>query len=160
MNIFFLDIDPTSAAKALCDKHVVKMTLETAQILSTVQRAALRDAAHPLLYKATHANHPCVKWAGSSAAAYHWTLRLFLALCAEYSFRYGRVHASARLRPLLVNAPSLPERDWEDPPLCMPDSYKRPGSAVESYRDYYSNDKRRFAAWKKNRPPPYWWTGE
>ena len=35
MNIFILDYNPTNCARMHADKHVVKMVLETAQILST-----------------------------------------------------------------------------------------------------------------------------
>ena len=51
MNIFYLDPDPVAAAQMQCDKHVVKMALETAQILSTVLGGP---------YKPTHAKHPSV----------------------------------------------------------------------------------------------------
>ena len=38
MNIFYLDRDPVIAAQMMCDKHVVKMILESAQMLSTAHR--------------------------------------------------------------------------------------------------------------------------
>lgn len=60
MNIFVLSLDPFEAASMQCDKHVVKMVLETAQILSTV-KTLLNEEGAP--YKPTHVNHPCVTWA-------------------------------------------------------------------------------------------------
>ena len=38
MNRFIIDHDPIQIAQSLCDKHVVKMPLEEAQMLSTVVR--------------------------------------------------------------------------------------------------------------------------
>lgn len=61
MNIFRLDNDPISAAIYQCDKHVVKMCLETAQLLSTTHRVLDGEEASPVLYKATHKNHPSAR---------------------------------------------------------------------------------------------------
>ena len=38
MNIFVLDENPVIAAKMACDKHIVKMILESAQMLCTAKR--------------------------------------------------------------------------------------------------------------------------
>lgn len=38
MNIFYIDEDPKEIAKALVDRHIVKMPLESAQMLSTAHR--------------------------------------------------------------------------------------------------------------------------
>ncbi|MBN2080871.1 hypothetical protein JW859_01565 [bacterium] len=101
MNIFVLHTDPVRAARYHCDRHVVKMTLETAQLLSTAlavenpaQAAQLQ--ATGLIYKPTHQNHPCSRWAAESLANFRWLARLGLALADEYSYRYsGRVHKSS-----------------------------------------------------------------
>ena len=38
MNIFYVDKDPKTAAKMMCDKHIIKMILESAQMLCTAKR--------------------------------------------------------------------------------------------------------------------------
>ena len=80
MNIFVLDASPLRAAEMHCDKHVPKMVLETAQIMSTV----LNEKGLKGAYKSTHKNHPCTVWAGQSFANYMWTMALGMALGLEY----------------------------------------------------------------------------
>lgn len=92
MNIFYTSDCPIECARYLDDKRVVKMCLETAQMLSTALReyCAIDDA----LYKSTHRNHPCNIWVRECQANYEWTVEHFKALCSEYTKRYGKVHAS------------------------------------------------------------------
>lgn len=88
MNIFIVDQDPVIAAQSLHDRHIVKMCLETAQILCTV--AHQRGIAAP--YKPTHANHPCTVWAGATWQNCYWLGVHGIALCREYTRRFGKVH--------------------------------------------------------------------
>ena len=90
MNIFVVSPEPRDCAEALDDIRLRKMALETAQILSTVLGVG---------YRKTHAAHPVVKWAGSTAPRTAWTLRLFSALGAEYGFRFSKQHKSLLLLP-------------------------------------------------------------
>ena len=87
MNIFYLDKDPKKCAEMHCDKHVVKMILEYAQLLSTAHRVLDGNewADHVGLYKATHKNHPSAIWARESAGNYFWLNKLFQELCKEYT---------------------------------------------------------------------------
>ena len=64
MNIFMLHQEPQIAAQYHCDKHVVKMILESAQLLCT----ALNEAGVPMPYRVTHKNHPCSIWVRESRA--------------------------------------------------------------------------------------------
>jgi hypothetical protein len=96
MNIFVLSVLAHTAAKMHCDKHVVKMILESTQILYTVLHVAGVDIPRRKdlsVYKATHAKHPCVMWAVASRAHCQWLLQMALRLCAEYNERYCKVHA-------------------------------------------------------------------
>jgi hypothetical protein len=93
MNIFVTSIDPVACAKALDDKRLVKMVLETAQLLSTVHRR-FNTAIADMVYKPTHQYHPCSVWLAQSLGNYDWLLAHFNALCAEYTYRYGRKHMS------------------------------------------------------------------
>ena len=93
MNIFVTDICPKQSAINLCDKHVVKMTLESAQMLCTAQHLMASNPSD-LLYKPTHENHPCNVWTRLSSCNYHWLFKHFQHLATEYTFRFGKVHAS------------------------------------------------------------------
>ena len=176
MNIFYLHEDAKTCAQQHVDKHCVKMILEYAQLLSTAHRVldgtectvlsktgrkkmtytlpdVERDA---LLYKATHPNHPSAKWARHTAANYGWLYRLFRELCAEYTFRYGKVHLTdTKLSKLLKNPPkNIPSGEFSPPWRAMPDDYKV-DDTMQSYRNYYNGAKTNMFSWK-NRPTPDW----
>lgn len=143
MNIFFLDRDAKTAAQSHCDKHVVKMILETAQLLSTAHHV-LDEQVTDQLYRKTHVNHPSAKWVRSGLSQYQWSYQLFVHLLDEYTYRYEKTHATSRLWALLLIPPANLPRNagWADPPTCMPDEFKVP-DVVDSYRYYYSIGKRR-----------------
>jgi hypothetical protein len=141
MNIFYLDEDPRKAAELQYNKHVVKMILETAQILCTAHHCVNgEDADVP--YKSTHKNHPSTRWARRSAENYTWLYRHFIALCGEYTRRYGRTHLSYTKCKDKVNM--LPggilETGLTEMPQCMPDEYKDKCS-VQAYWNYYIGEK-------------------
>lgn len=153
MNIFVLDNDPIKAAEQQCDKHVVKMILETAQMLCSVHPNG--DAP----YKRTHYNHPCTIWSRQSLDNYEWLLLHGLSLSGEYRKRYGRQHKSEKvIKWCMENIPQLPRLGITKQPLCMPNQFKT-GSVVQSYRNYYNGDKSRFAEWKHGNTPS-WFTGK
>lgn len=153
MNIFVLDNNPKAAAEYHNDKHVVKMILETAQILSTINHKYGVEAP----YKATHANHPCVLWAQETSANYTWLVTLGFALCEEYTHRYNKIHkCSAVLAALAFPPDDLPVADRTPFAQAMPDDCKNP-DAVTAYRDYYIKYKHNLASWK-NRSAPAWIT--
>lgn len=152
LNIFFVDENPETAAQMLCDKHVVKMVLETAQLLCSVHY--FHTSSYQPVYKLTHKNHPCSIWARTSVANYVWLCQHGLALCEEYTKRYGRIHKSEEvIRNCYSHIPSIPDDQFTKPPLAMPDSYKT-NDPVESYRKYYLAEKMGFATWKSE--IPYW----
>lgn len=154
MNIFILHENPTKAAQMLCDKHVVKMTLETAQILCSVLHK--HNISAP--YRPTHKNHPCVLWTGESEENFLWTVEHGLALGEEYTFRYGKQHKSVSvIEEAFCQADNVSFPQVERTPfvLCLPDQYKTV-SAVESYRTYYREDKKEFARWTKRQQPEWW----
>ena len=93
MNIFFLHQNPHQAAKYQYNKHIVKMVLESAQMLCTAHHCILGDEAD-VPYKAAHRNHPSTVWARRSANNYEWLYHHFVALSAEYKRRYGKEHLS------------------------------------------------------------------
>ena len=153
MNIFVLHKDPTTAAKMACDKHVVKMILETAQMLCTAGIAR----GHDMPYGATHKKHPCTLWAGKSKGNWDWLIQHGLALCAEYTTRYGKVHKSQRIieycRDIDIHFDNHSMTPFAQ---AMPEEYKNE-CPVTAYRAYYHGEKAYFAKWKTQAPD--WWRG-
>lgn len=154
MNIFFLHWDPSKCAEYHVDKHVVKMILETCQLLCCVWHCV--DPQHIIFkpsYKKTHMNHPCAKWARDSKDNYFWLCQLGIELCKEYTYRYHKTHkCQSILDDLLSNIPPL-KNDLTLPPLCMPNEYKIPESFIQSYRKYYIHGKKKLHSWKKREIP-------
>lgn len=163
MNIFYLDSDPEQAAQFQCDKHVVKMVLETAQLLSTAIPQSVRDAisGSSLFYKPTHINHPCSLWARASEDNFDWLIRHGIALSNEYTFRYNKTHKSlavilSAFKALNSNLMEFEHTGFTTPALAMPDQYKFP-DPVQSYRAYYKYDKLvKISCHWTNRDIPSW----
>ena len=147
MNIFVLDNDPFKAAEYQCDKHVVKMVLETAQLLCSAHETAP--------YKRTHYNHPCAIWTRSSLSNYNWLVKHGLGLAREYALRYNKAHKSTEViewaglhKPDILDLGLLPFAQ------AMPDQYKN-ADPVIAYRNYYIHDKARLAKWKHGNIPAW-----
>ena len=134
------------------------MILEYCQLLVVAHRALESSIAdHPLMYKTTHVNSPCAVWVRASTGNYRWLYRLTVALCAEYTHRYGKVHKAQRdgLVTLLERYPeALPKKGQTPLYLAMPDEYKHPVSDVKSYRNLYAGGKAHLLTWT-DRPMPY-----
>jgi hypothetical protein len=155
MNIFFLDYDVQKCAKYHVDKHVVKMILETAQLLCGVHHATDQLSTDQVPYKLSHKNHPCSIWTRESLSNYLYLCELGLELSKEYTYRYGKRHKSQDvIEWCLINKPNIKDIGFTNPPKAMPDEYKV-NSLTESYRNYYIGEKSRFANWK-NREKPFW----
>lgn len=152
MNIFVLDTDPYKCAVYHNDKHVVKMILETAQLLCGVHWVDGSEAP----YKLSHRNHPCAIWSRECIENYIWLCDLGMALSREYSHRYNKRHKSQDIIEWCYdNKPNLRSNGDLTPfALAMPDECKV-GNVVESYRAYYMVEKRGFSVWK-NRSIPQW----
>ena len=142
MNIFYLHKDPAKAASFFYNRHVVKMILESAQLLCTAHVMLDGDDAD-VPYKVTHKNHPSAVWARESADNYSWLYFHMLALGEEYTRRYGKKHLTilkcggplGKLPGGILNTGPTPM------PQCMPDQYKVPGNSVEAYWNYYEAEK-------------------
>ena len=159
MNIFYLHEKPYPCAVMHCDKHVVKMVLESAQMLSTAHRILDGDefADRNSLYKAAHVKHPSSVWVRQSAKNYQWLVDLWYNLGQEYSLRYeGRIHKSSSLGALTTLPVNIPQDvEFSPPPQCMPDEYKQEDT-VQAYRDYYCGEKASFAQWHFFPYAPAW----
>lgn len=152
MNIFYLDKDTQLCAQYHCDKHVIKMILEYAQILCTV----LHKSGQSAPYRPTHINHPCVLWAEKSQENWEWLCNLARALNEEYKFRFDKLinHKSYDVI-LTLPSPDLPRIGLTERPQTMPDEYKVPGDPVAAYRHYYIHEKQKILTWRKRGTP--WW---
>lgn len=177
MNIFYLSTDPVQSAQWMVDKHVVKMILESAQLLCTahrildgrmtagksktgrnVKRFILDDARDAVLYSATHVNHPSAIWARTAVENYNWLYEHFYALGQEYTYRYGKTHKCFQgdLSYMLQSPPfNLKQYDMTPMPSAMDDQYKISTDPIINYRNYYQYGKQRMHSWK-NRQPPEW----
>ena len=151
MNIFFLDKDPVKAARMQCDKHVVKMVLETAQMIST----AVRSQGHDVGYKSAYPKHPMTIWVNKSNHNFAWALEHGLALGEEYTHRYNKIHASHIMLKTIQDLKIKGNANYmTTPPQCMPDEYKKI-SYVDAYRNYYVNDKKYFAKYTNREVPEF-----
>ena len=180
MNLFILDEDAVKAAQLQCDKHVVKMIVESAQMLSTAHRMLdgtltrrksksgktmskyweLQDERENVLYKAVHAGHPCTVWTMESSNNYNWHYVHFVALCDEYKYRYGKVHGTDKLlREALATPPkNIPVGYLTQQPLAMkanPECMDF-NDVVGSYRKFYQTKQARFKMAWTARPIPEW----
>lgn len=148
------------------DKHVVKMPLETAQMMWTalhrhdetlIDKKPETGPLASMFYGATHKGHPCTIWCGDTRTNFAWLYKHGLALCAEYERRYYKKHKSLRaIKHAWTYREIIPEGELTPFAQAMPDEYKCPGDAVKAYRDYYHGEKYRFAKWHHG--APIWWT--
>lgn len=183
MNIFYVDKDPVVAAQSLVDKHVVKMILESAQLLSTahrvldgvevveqkyvngsfpvryrnVKRYKLNDNRDGILYQSTHVNHPSAIWCRLSVENYQWLVDHMFALMFEYTHRYSKIHKCQGDLSFLLQSPPLKLKEWDLTPMpsCMDDVYKVSNNPIDNYRNYYNIGKASLHKWT-NRTPPEW----
>ena len=157
MNIFFLHETPEKSAEYHCDKHVPKMILETAQMLSTAYRRNFDDGDE--LYKTAYPKHPSTIWMGDSGDNFFWGIRLLDKLIEQFTMRYGKVHKTIRISNLF-HSKYKRWHDWKTPfttpPQCMPDEYKH-DNYITAYRNYFKGAKRYFAKWDKLNNKPDWW---
>lgn len=175
MNIFVTDIDPAKSAENLCDKHVVKMVCETAQLLSTAHHVL--DNRDVCGLKATHVNHPCAKWVRMSTGNYMWLFQHFCTLLEQYTKRYGKIHAYDKHAVVLSRFPTnLPFAERTEFVYCgeedskhyighiifnngaieLPDKSEFVLDVIQSYRNYYVNHKLGFAKWNHGVDRPDW----
>lgn len=179
MNIFYLNNNPSVCAEQHVDKHVVKMILEYAQLLSTAHRTLdgteyidsssgrrirrwrlPNDSLESKLYKASHINHPSAIWCRKNVQNYIWLTELLKETCKEYTHRYGKTHSVERtglMHSLKNNFPkNLPIGAFTEPTPAMPDECKVAGNTIQSYKNYYILKKSHFAKWTKRNIPDWY----
>ena len=187
MNIFYLDREPKTCAEMHCDKHVVKMIIEYAQLLSTAHR--ILDGTQDVekryvqgslparwrhikvwkhsseymdkgLMRASHINHPSNIWVRESKENYMWLCQMWLWLMKEYTHRYGKHHACENRVEYLMDAPkNIPSKAFTDPTPAMPEYCKVKNDSLSSYHKYYIQEKVRFAKWTARQMPAWYKQG-
>ena len=159
MNIFFLSLIPSTCAQMHVDKHVIKMILETTQLLCSAHYMVKSEFIP--CYKLTHKNHPSAIWTRKSKGNYKWLCKLGEELCKEYTYRYGKIHkCQPYIEDLSKNIPDLPDLGFTKPALAMPEMYKD-DNVVDAYQTYYFFGKERMLSWKgkiAGRQTPEWIT--
>ena len=148
MNIFVTDPSPQISAQVLPDKHVVKMPLETCQMLSIVcsdkwghgygQLHRINGEPYKT-EKGAFRNHPCTIWANESIINTWWLVAHGISLCAEYTHRYGKVHSCEKT--ILEAGSIIPLHKPTTPSSftrAMPDEYKHDTSidTFTAYKNY------------------------
>jgi len=189
VNIFALSKNPAEAAQQMLDKHVVKMPTETCQMLHTNAlyfhyvsiygvKPTLADLKkfhthiNSKLMKPAMLNHPSTIWARQSKHNTDWLIRHGLALCEEYTLRYGKTHGSYERILVVWDLYFTTDATWKKATpvtIAMDDMYRLDEKeysqrnpnwvgwdfVIASYRHYYLEGKWRFASWKMNRRPEW-----
>ena len=156
MNIFVTDQCPHTSARSLPDKHIVKMPLESCQMLSIIYskwyfnwgEIHRKDGLPYSTQKGAFRNHPCTQWAAKNHYNLAWLIQHGCALCTEYLHRYGKVHTCAKT---LFEAKKMFHRIVGDSITCysmadnfaraMPDEFKYDTSidTFTAYKMYVSS---------------------
>ena len=184
MNIFALSKDPREAAQMMIDKHVIKMPTESSQMLHTNalyfmyvehynQTPSLRelkkfhtDIASNLM-KPAMLNHPSTVWARKNIHNTMWLFEHAIALCVEYTNRYGRGFKAHGTHSRILSTPIEYDGDSKlatPVDIAMADEYRIDNEydehcweyVIDSYRHYYLEGKWKFASWKQDKMPEWW----
>ena len=178
MNVFYLDHDPVTAAIWLCDQHVSKMILESAQMMCTAIRIHLGLEDTPReelpedlkwLYRTAHPKHGSTIWVGTSYANFKWTFQHVVQMHGQHSIRFGTRHNSYRVARAAWLYVMKKKKTKDRVPFPMEgrtppymafgpelEHLKDPKDPVGSYRKFYIADKAKFATWTNSEPPPWW----
>ena len=153
MNVFYVDKNPVTAAEMMIDKHVVKMILETCQLLCSAWHMTSELYTPP--YKLTHKNHPSAIWCRYCKENYIWLCKLGIELCKEYTYRYKKTHkCQSYIQTLSENIPELSDKPFTQPTQAMPDIYKC-NDSILAYQQYYFFEKANLLTWKNREVPDF-----
>ena len=156
MNVFVTEPCPYESARVLPDKHIVKMPLETCQMLSMVYskwyfdwgQLTKKDGTPYKTEKGAFKGHPCTIWAAENIYNTAWLVAHGFGLAKEYYERYGKAHTC--LEPLVEARQIFEKRSGEniaiyckakDFPRAMPEKWKYDDSidTFTAYKRYISS---------------------
>ena len=166
MNVFYVDNSPVNSAKMLCDRHVVKMSLESVQMLTNCfDKEVLAMPESPKTQKGTdrkysHWNHPSSKWVRESKSNMNWLIEHGIELCHEKKRRYPNkpmpfVYDFLQWCKDNMELSTTPDGEFTTPPQCMPEECKVLDNTVEAYRNYYITEKKNIAEWNYSDKPQW-----
>jgi hypothetical protein len=162
MNIFVTSKSPLKSAKNLDNKRVIKMILESAQMLSTALHKHLDNSellyrnCIKIPYRPTHINHPCSIWAAETRKNYWWLFRHYVSLCREYEYRYGKTHKCQQyLGDFYIGTKIIPEGKLTKFSNCTSNkdkniSFKHIVDPIEAYKQYLAE------RWNTDTLKPKW----
>jgi len=164
MNVFYCDEDPTTAAKVLPNKLVVKMPTETGQLLANhFTKEQLENAPRTKTGKVRgHFNpkHGSSIWTNDSSANYLWVLNHGFALCNEYTRRYNKTHFVVEFLQWVkenINLNKFTNNYFTTVYQAMPEQYQIADDPVTAYRNYLVAEKSYYAKWFSQKDLPKWW---
>lgn len=173
MNLFLLHKNLKICARQHCDKHVVKMILELAQMLSTawwVLNPELAEKYHKkgYIYRKAHVNHPITIWTREHINNYDVVCDLAYELTKEYTYRYGKTHKTTSkilfMRRYFPKNISIEDRKelggyWNTTPpkqcFGVGNDHLKDDDVIRGYRNYYNESKRHIHSWKKRKIPAW-----
>lgn len=145
MNIFVTNSNPIDSAFALDDKRVIKMALESAQLMAGAIN--LQGGNSP--YKTTHSNHPCSIWVRQTRSNYWWLFEHYKALCQAYYDRFGKRHKTLDYIDKWVNGVYLISKGTLTPFVNCTE-FKDLSDVHEAYR------RQMLKKWKEDKRTPKW----
>lgn len=160
MQIFVLDYNPKIAAENLADIHIVKMCLETAQILSAIiilkGKRLINEMPKPLNLK-----HPVITSIIDSQPTINWVVCYNSWLQKEYEKRYHKRHMYYKLADIYIFDLFKPTPNSNCCDLTFARDFKgfktNKQDIVQAYRDYYKFKKKTLKRWKyTNSVEPNW----
>ena len=148
MNIFYVNDDPILSADDLAYRHVVKMIVESSQMLSTAHRILGTVISGDILYKKTHINHPSNVWIRESTLHYDWVWHNAKRMCELYTLKSGKKHASEKVLDVLITHPiTLYDNGFKRPPACVDDDLKHLAESHSVKYAYKAYLNRKYQEW-------------
>ena len=161
MNIFVTSPDPAECAAVLADAHVIKMAVETAQILSSALHrmgfvrpsgCGVGLALGHCFYKPTHTGHPCVMWAARDPRNFGWLVKHGIFLCAEYSRRFGgKRHGSLDVIERAAEAAMRLPGYSSEPPSAFARVFPDAFADLSVHSGYRAYLKAKYQSWPESR---------
>lgn len=165
VNFFYLDKNPSKCAKYYCDKHVLKIPIEIAQILSKIHHVLKTKIDYEKIY----ANSKVVKeslgpyvWSLMSLDNYIWTCDLGLELINEYKFRFGKTSHKTELILFYLKENLPPIKNLGTTPFIMTNKYDMfqyiSSNTITNARYNYAEMKCSNDKWTKRTKPKWFVT--